>query len=198
MKKENKWLAHIRDLKMSILSGERHFEITERRMQRFAAELRLIAREFPGDTITGSLALNLYGAIDRGIADIDIIIPDRARYSQLDYSIGMLYRVPMEGEKAMKERLGVIEFKESRSLLQRILRPGKTRRHKVDFFECREGKPTREFEFEGRKYRAEDPVSILETKCVLETASLPGLSKEKHERDLLAAFGIGHDDEVVL
>ena len=71
---EGQWQQELRDMKIDIVSGERKIEISDKVMAKFTSELRFIAKELPDDIITGSLALNLYGLIERDINDIDIII----------------------------------------------------------------------------------------------------------------------------
>ena len=67
-------------------------------------------RDMKIDIVSGSLALNLYGLIERDINDIDILIDSRFRYS--GYYSGQLYGSPNDGELTMENRLGYIYFEE--------------------------------------------------------------------------------------
>ena len=188
----NDWSQYLRDFKIEIVSGERNIEITEEAKQRFAKELRFISEEFPEDIITGSLALNLYGLLDRGIGDIDIMIADRKRYT--GYRQGLLYGMLPDGEQTMSNRLGHLEFEIKESFLRRLMNGMKRRSYLVDFFEA-DSAPFETFEFEGHTYKIHQATRIVENKCVLESIKpLRGKrgysdSKEKHGRDLLCIFG---------
>lgn len=192
--KESAWAQELRDFKIDIVSGDRKLEIAEKAKLRFARELRFVAERFPEDVITGSLALNLYGLIDRKIGDIDIMIADRSRFS--GYRQGLMYGEPKDGEMKLSNRLGYIEFRESGSLIRRLL--GRSRTWEVDFFETPSAKFV-EFEFEGKMFRVHDAISVVETKCELEQISMTRVRysydesadspKQKHSRDLMCIFG---------
>lgn len=194
---ESRWSAELRNLKIEIVSGERKVEISEAAKRKHAEELRFIGSTFrKEDVITGSLALNLYGLIDRKVGDIDIMIQDPGRYS--GYVRGIRYGEPEDGEMKLSNRLGSKEFKARVGGLLRFvpfLRKGRT--WEVDFFEADPKYVS--FEFEGREYRVQEPMAVVETKCVLEENSIkrvrysyeddPDSPKEKHCRDLMCIFG---------
>ena len=188
MAESSKWSSELRDFKIDMISGERTASVSETAKDRFAEELRFISANIPGAVITGSLALNLYGLIERSIGDIDIIIADGGRYS--GYSKGCSYGAAEDGEMKLANRLGYIVFREKRGIFDRLFRRD-SRCWQVDFFESKEAK-FQEFEFEGRPYRIHDPISILETKCALESVSRnhdgPDGEKAKHFRDLACIF----------
>ena len=194
---ESRWSAELRNLKIEIVSGERKVEISEAAKKKHAEELRFIGSTFrKEDVITGSLALNLYGLIDRKVGDIDIMIQDPGRYS--GYVRGIRYGEPEDGEMKLSNRLGSKEFKAKVAGILRFipfLRKGRT--WEVDFFEADPKYVS--FEFEGREYRVQEPMAVVETKCVLEENSIkrvrysyeddPDSPKEKHCRDLMCIFG---------
>jgi hypothetical protein len=194
---ESRWSAELRNLKIEIVSGERKIEISEAAKRKHAEELRFIGETFlKEDVITGSLALNLYGLIDRKVGDIDIMIQDRKRYS--GYVVGIRYGEPEDGEMKLSNRLGSKEFKQSRKGLIRYVPFFRNARiWEVDFFEADPKYVA--FEFEGREYRVQEPMAVVETKCVLEENSIkrvrysydddPDSPKEKHCRDLMCIFG---------
>ncbi len=195
---DSRWDAEVRDLKIDILSGEKRIEVKAEAAERFKAELKLIRENFPGDVITGSLALNLYGLIRRDIGDLDIIIPDGGRYS--GYDTGHRYRLIPNGEMLMGKRLGQISFREKKNWLARVFGK-KPRRWQVDFFEQAEAEH-RTFVFEGHEYRIQNPLDIIIAKCGLESLGWLGNgkwamlsqdeheSREKHCADLFYIFGI--------
>ena len=194
---ESRWSAELRNLKIEIVSGERKVEISEAAKKKHAKELRFIGSTFlKEDVITGSLALNLYGLIDRKVGDIDIMIQDPSRYQ--GYVAGHRYGEPEDGEMKLSNRLGSKIFIElSKGLLRFIPFLKKGRTWEVDFFEA-EPKFVA-FEFEGREYRVQEPMAVVETKCVLEEKSIKRVRysyeddadspKEKHCRDLMCIFG---------
>ena len=194
---ESRWSAELRNLKIEIVSGERKVEISEAAKKKHAKELRFIGSTFlKEDVITGSLALNLYGLIDRKVGDIDIMIQDPSRYQ--GYVAGHRYGEPEDGEMKLSNRLGSKIFIElSKGLLRFIPFLKKGRTWEVDFFEA-EPKYVA-FEFEGREYRVQEPMAVVETKCVLEEKSIKRVRysyeddadspKEKHCRDLMCIFG---------
>ena len=105
MKKE------IRDLKISLLENELDLSVSEEKKEKFRKELLFLKDECPNDIISGSLALNLYGLINRDIKDIDILISDKDRYSNYNNNYNHLYS---NDEKIIKDkRLGYIKFSHS-------------------------------------------------------------------------------------
>jgi hypothetical protein len=198
---EGQWQQELRDMKIDIVSGERKIEISDKAMAKFAPELRFIAKELPDDIITGSLALNLYGLIERDINDIDIIIDSRFRYS--GYSSGKLYGSPNDGDLIMENRLGYIYFEEEvkSAAIKRFFGLKSTIKRKIDFFENTVNTHNNYFEFEGHKYRIQDPVSIVEAKCQIEKNCVGRTryedwmddgktQKEKHNSDLECIFNL--------
>ena len=74
--------AEFRDIKINLINGlDFDLPITDEVKNKFRNELRFIKDTCPNDTITGSLALNLYGVIDRKVKDIDVLIKDKDRHS---------------------------------------------------------------------------------------------------------------------
>jgi hypothetical protein len=196
---EGQWQQELRDMKIDIVSGERKIEICDKVMAKFTSELRFIAKELPDDIITGSLALNLYGLIERDINDIDIIIDSRFRYS--GYSSGKFYGSPNDGDMIMENRLGYIYFEDEvkSGAIKRFFGLKSTVQRKVDFFENTGNTHNNYFEFEGHKYRIQEPMSIVEAKCQIEKNCVGRIryqdlmddgqtQKEKHNRDLERIF----------
>ena len=85
---ENDIKSEIRDLKIKIISGEFEVNFSDVNKKRHREELNFILNKLStNDVISGSLALKLYGLLDREIGDIDILIEDENRYNDytLDY-----------------------------------------------------------------------------------------------------------------
>ena len=75
------WTPYLRDFKLGIITGDREIKANPESLVKFDKELTFVKDEFPGDIITGSLGLNIFGFLDREISDIDILIKDKKRYS---------------------------------------------------------------------------------------------------------------------
>lgn len=95
--------AEFRDIKINLINGlDFDLPITDEVKNKFRNELRFIKDTCPNDTITGSLALNLYGVIDRKVKDIDVLIKDKDRHS--------IYLIDRTSEIEESNRLGYIHL----------------------------------------------------------------------------------------
>lgn len=63
-------ISEFRDLKIRILNGENLFKINKDKIKQHKDKLDFISDMLPGDIITGSLSLSLYGLLSRDIGDI--------------------------------------------------------------------------------------------------------------------------------
>jgi hypothetical protein len=164
------WSPYLRDFKLGIVTGDVEMNVSESVLKKFELQLEFIKDEFPNDVITGSLALNIFGFLDREISDIDIMIKDVERYS--GYKTGMYYHMLKGTEVDLEKRIGYLDIKHRKSGLWNRLFPKK---YKVDFF--KENSPNYiEVEHNGHIYKVQNPIDILETKSKLEGV--------KHYRDL--------------
>ena len=69
--------SEIRDIKLKFITDEiPPFSIKMDAVKKFLNSLDFLSSEFPEEIITGSLALNLFGLIDRDVKDLDIIIDE--------------------------------------------------------------------------------------------------------------------------
>lgn len=168
------WTPYLRDFKLGIITGDREIKANPESLVKFDKELTFVKDEFPGDIITGSLGLNIFGFLDREISDIDILIKDKKRYSV--YNSGEYYRRTKGNEMDMDSRLGYLEIKHRKPGIWAKLFPEK---YKVDFFEDR-GTKYVEVEYKGHVYKVQHPIDIIETKIALEG--------NKHYRDLYCIF----------
>lgn len=76
--------SEFRDLKLKVINNEVKLSISDDRIEVLSDKLEFIQNTFPNDIISGSLALKLFGLLNRDHNDIDILIKDKGRYS--DYS----------------------------------------------------------------------------------------------------------------
>lgn len=164
------WITELRDFKLSIITGDEVIEVNKKSLLKFEKHLDFIKTEFSDDIITGSLALNIFGLLDRDISDIDILIKDSTRYS--DYNKGYYYHQIKGNELDMDSRLGykILKYRESG-----ILKKFFPKKYKVDFFIDNNTRYL-EVEYKGHTYKVQHPLDILETK-----SKLAGV---KHNRDL--------------
>lgn len=141
----------IRDIKLTYLIGDIDFEIDKNKVKKFKKELKFISKNFPNDIISGSLALSLFGLIDREIKDIDIIIDNDRDVTNLNLLKNNEYFKSPEnylGYKYYNWRESIFSIK---------------RNYKVDFFKG-EGIIYYDLFFENIPLRVQSPISIIEKK----------------------------------
>lgn len=157
--------SDIRDLKVKIINNEFNFEIKENRIKSFKKELDFISHYFKDtDILSGSLALSLYGLIERNINDIDILINDENRYQHYlkrGYDIDLPNHL---GYKYLKHKKNFLSFKKE---------------YKVDFF-LNKDKDYNELDYNGKKIKIHKPLKILEFK--------DKINSSKHHEDLYRVF----------
>jgi hypothetical protein len=162
-------VPEFRDFKLKLIQSDIDFSVSKEVIKKYHNELSFIRENFKNDVITGSIALILFGLIDRVVSDIDILIKDEGRYSGY---INETYGDDESGN--MDNRLGYIQFK---------YKPGffsKTRYYEVDFFKNVDAKYI-EFEFEGITLKLQHPIEIISAKM--------GMTRNhKHYRDLEIIF----------
>lgn len=162
-------VPEFRDFKLKLIQSDIDFSVSKEVIKKYHNELSFIRENFKNDVITGSIALILFGLIDRVVSDIDILIKDEGRYSGY---INETYGDDESGN--MDNRLGYIQFK---------YKPGffsKTRYYEVDFFKNVDAKYI-EFEFEGITLKLQHPIEIISAKM--------GMTRShKHYRDLEIIF----------
>lgn len=178
-----------RDLKIRLLDEPIEFCIDKSSVTKFKHQLRFIKSLPPDCIITGSIALNLFGLIDRDIIDIDILIQDENQFS--DYR---KTRYTFHGDDAnqlMINRLGYIIFFRKNGFFS------KRRKFIVDFFKTTGNEKVIQFEFENYIYKVQNPLQVIACKMQFlpENATetyFPNLSTyfswAKHYNDLTAIF----------
>ena len=160
------YLNEFRDFKLRLISSDVEFNINKESVKKYKNELFFIKSNFPNDIITGSLALNLLGLIDREISDIDILIDDVNRYSN--------YNLSSYKEDTIVNRLGFIYFNYKRNFFTR------RRYYTVDFFK-NVNVDYIEFEFQGTTLKVQHPLMIMSLKREMN-------NRHKHCRDLEIIF----------
>jgi hypothetical protein len=166
--------SKFRDFKLNLISGDYEFKISTDAINRFRTELTFIKSQFKDDIITGSLALNLWGLIDRITSDIDILIEDSNRYTGYvntgygDDEFGLI-----------SNRLGYLEFNWKKNFFS------KRRYYEVDFFK-NDGVKFHEFNFDGTLLKIQDPLDIISFK--MDLVDKLQFYRTKHERDLFTLF----------
>lgn len=158
--------SEFRDYKLKVIKDEIKFEVDN---SRFISNktIKFIKKQLPGDIISGSLALSLFGLLDREPNDVDILIKDKERYdfyySNYDY-----------GSNKITNRLGYRRLKHKSSFFSR-------KEYLVDFF-IDFGSTF--IEYDGVKIQ--NPIEVINFKMSLIDS---GDNNFKHRRDLIKIFG---------
>ena len=150
------WTPYLRDYKISLITGETEIKISKKALSEFDKVLKFVKDTFPNDVITGSLALNLLGLIDRDIKDVDILIEDVDRYE--GYYISSLYGY--DSRDNYNNRLGYKRFKHRYGFWNSIF----PKEYMVDFFENKKLSDVFTFEYDNHTYSLEHPIDIIEHK----------------------------------
>lgn len=162
--------SEFRDLKLKIISGDYQFSFMEHKADILGKELEFIAERFPNDIITGSIALKLYGLLDRNTSDIDILIKDKDRYDSYTKDFYGHYR----NDNDIDTRLGYKKISYKKGFFS------KRRTYTVDFFEDK-GVLFNTLDFNGVHLKIHNPMELLSTKIGLSNNS-------KHFDDLIFVF----------
>jgi hypothetical protein len=181
-------LTELRDLKIRIITEDIKFDVNlEPILPIFKFNvsnyLNFIIEEFPDAIISGSLALNLHGLLDRPIKDIDLITTERPNFSLQNDRYGD------ENIKISSTiRLGYSYIKE-RFKLKNIFNKRNT--YQVDFFiDPHNSVKYNTFSFNGKTLKIQDPVQIIEQKIsmVNNADNYQFTAKQKHKLDLFLIF----------
>lgn len=165
-----------RDFKLKVINGDIIFNITDDSISKLKKELKFIKETFEDDDIiTGSIALKLFGLLDRDSDDIDILIKDKDRYTGYDND------VYSDSNINIPNRLGYLKFSYKQYFFS------KNKNYKVDFFEDL-GCNFTEIEIGGgiedNLVKIHNPIEILDFKMKL---AIDGKS-DKHNEDLTKIF----------
>ena len=167
--------SEIRNLKLKVISGEFSINFSDVNIKKHSEELNFILNRLSeNDVITGSLALKLYGLLDRQIGDIDVIIDNPDRYKD--------YKLFGYGDLSLKNRLGYKRFIEGNWWLFN------KREFQVDFFQ-NEDVNFIEMDFTGRKLKIHNPIDIINHKLYMFSSNYHEI-RDKHHRDLVQIFNV--------
>lgn len=168
--------AEIRNLKIKIISGEFKVNFSDVNAKKHSEELNFILNKLSkDDIITGSLALKLYGLLDRQTGDIDIFINDKYRYQG--------YRSSGYGEVSIDNRLGYKTF------VDKGWWPFSKKEYEVDFFLNDGSVKYNEMDFNGKKLKIHNPIDIINQKMNIYLKDPSTYSTSiKHYKDLITIF----------
>ena len=173
---DNDIKSEIRNLKLKVISGEFSINFSDVNIKKHSEELNFILNRLSeNDIITGSLALKLYGLLDRQIGDIDIIINDPDRYQG--------YNQNLYGDIKLDNRLGY------KSFVEKGWWPFSKKEYQVDFFE-NDGANFIEMNFNGKKLKIHTPFDIINHKSDMISISGFRDDRHKHYQDLSHIFKV--------
>jgi hypothetical protein len=178
--------SSLRDLKIKMITtDEIKFFVKTQNIKVYEKELDILRLFCPDDVITGSLALNLYGLINRDCNDIDIIIKDKNRYPKGHYrknlyrfynQNGMYDNIFSENRLGYKQHSYIKEFTIKNRLISNLLYPftlvinslikvfGNEYKINVDYFIDNNNVNFNTFEYKGHTFKIHCPIQIIEQK----------------------------------
>jgi len=173
-------ISENRNWKLKVLHGQIKFDFDKKQIDKYSDRLNFIYENFPNEILSGSLALNLFGLINRQSNDIDILISDKNKFSG--------YTLSTYGDEEIKtpNRLGFITYKWKSNIFS------ETHHYEVDFFED----PDASFielkfgMFNSKTLKVHNAVDIVGYKVKLALGG-QGFSstRNKHNTDLTYIFG---------
>jgi hypothetical protein len=165
--RKEKVVSQFRDMKLSVIDGSVTFGVDASFVTNDS--LDFIVKNFPNDILTGSVALRMFGLLDRNSEDIDIIIDDSSRYT------GYISENYGDDEVGLTNRLGVKRFTHTTGFFIK-----KKRTHNVDFFENKNASFLT-YSYKGGEYKIQSPLEILQYKVSM-------IDNSKHLVDLEYIF----------
>lgn len=172
-----------RNFKLKSINNEIEFKISDSVVDENKELLNFITDTFPNDTITGSLALKLFGLISRKSNDVDILIKDKNRYDK--YIIDNY-----DDEFTTPNRLGYKPFKYKKGIFSKEVE------YNVDFFEDK-NVPFLEFTIDIstafhsniKKIKIHNPLEIMDYKLgMFANPKVGRATGRKHNEDLTQIF----------
>lgn len=170
------FIAGFRDLKIKLIDNPNLFRVDEHNVKKNKEELRIIKKKAPNGIITGSLALSLYGLIDRSANDIDILVDYNDRRNFYKIVSKNIY-----GELILANRIGSTKFKVWKF-------PFSVKTYILDIFKITGEEKFQEFNFEGHQFKIQNPLEIIQVKMQLSEKHNLEYSSYKHQRDLNEIF----------
>lgn len=174
-------LSEMRNLKIRMVTEDIKFEVADNLIDLYSNYLNFIIEQYPESIISGSLALDLYGLLNRPISDIDLIVNKRPA--------GVLHKDTYGDENIMttSDRLGYQYITEGFKW-RNIFNKRKT--YQVDFFLNAGNVKYNTFIFKGINLKIQDPVQITEQKIAMVNNAENHMftCKQKHNIDLFVIF----------
>lgn len=172
----NNLINEFRDYKLSVINGDTKFTILQKNIDKFEDVLNFISDKLPNDIISGSLALNLYGLLNRETNDIDILIEDKSRYNRYNKSA-------YDPEVSTPNRLGYINFNYKKGIFN------SEKKYEVDFFLNDYDATFTTFQFKGKTIKIHNPLEIMDYKMNMTLSVKSDKSVvRKHTNDLMGIF----------
>lgn len=159
----------VRNLKLKMLNEDFKFEIKKDRIKKNSKLLNILMKVTKeDDIIIGSLALDLFGLLDRSINDLDISINDGDRYpyyrtGSYDDDLGYCNRL---GYKVVKYVRNYFFFTIANDI-------------DIDFYK-NDNKRFIEFKYKGRMFKVSEPLNVIISKSEVDNT--------KNFRDLRFIF----------
>lgn len=161
---------YIRDLKIRLITEDINLQVKQRCVDKYSEKIDTILANFDDFIITGSLALNLYGLLDRNISDIDVILFDQK------YDIPMLGSNHLEQGNFNTDRLGycylsngnpfsLLGFLRSANKIKYLNDFMSPKKEKFDLFLDKEKeRKFITFSYKGKNIKVHSPIEIIEQK----------------------------------
>jgi hypothetical protein len=199
----------LRDLKIQMITTDDvKFSVSTTNMEVHENELDFLKIFCTDDVITGSFALNLYGLINRGCNDIDVLIKDKDRYPNAHYYNDHSYSGDVdfsENRLGFKYHIHRKEVTIKNPFLNSLLHPfllpinylikvfGNEYNFKVDYFIDNDVRYNT-FEYKGHTYKIHCPLQIMDQKLDMYLKNkntnhyrING-DADKHKKDLFVIF----------
>jgi hypothetical protein len=165
-----------RDFKISVIEG-RKFEVSDENYKKFikSDEYEAYKRYCPGEVISGSRALSLFGLLDRSVRDFDIIIPPHYPKNKFGVLTNIMYSIDEEFENYIGTYL--LSYKKGFF--------SKSYKIQFDFFSLEEDTEI----INVGELRLQCPIQIISKKIrILDNFSFTPLNK--HFKDLIQILNI--------
>lgn len=168
--------SEFRDFKLKAIDGQLKFDMIKSIPSDISDKLDFIIDTLNEDIISGSLSLYLLGLLSRKSNDLDIIIPNRNRYS--NYSLG-----DYDDEFTTPNRLGIRVFKYKKNFFS------SEATHEVDFFENKQASFL-SFNYKKSQIKIHNPLEVIQHKIeIIENKMVAKTTSRKHNEDLTYIFG---------
>jgi hypothetical protein len=178
--------TEFRDYKLKVLNGEINFTPSDKDLNKNKDLLQFISDKLPNDIISGSLALSIFGLINRDTNDIDILIEDKDRYTKYnkdgydDVEFSTPNRLGYREIKYQKPAVGIEKI--------RIIRR-KEEIYTVDFFHNDNNSSFITINFNGKQLKIHNPLEIIDYKLNMAINSkVYRPTRSKHNEDLTRIF----------